>query len=207
MDYKGEFRLGNRQYRYPLTGTDQKSGYLLGCEALEGMRTGPAQEAFLEVFREYGLPSAIRSDNGSPFASTGRMGLSKLAVWLMRLGVELERIVPGHPEQNGRHERMHLTLKQDTTRPAGNNFLQQQKKSDVFRKVFNEERPHEALAKKTPISVYQRSERQLPDELEPLQYPLHDHTRPIAKNGCLHLLGVGLIYIGAALAGENVGLR
>lgn len=207
MDYKGEFRLGNRQYCYPLTVTDQRSRFLLACEALEGTRTGPTQEAFLEVFREYGLPSAIRSDNGAPFASTGRMGLSKLAVWLMRLGIELERIVPGHPEQNGRHERMHLTLKQDTTRPAGNNFLQQQEKFDVFRQVFNEERPHEALSMKPPSSVYQVSERRLPEELEPLQYPLHDHTRPVAQNGSLHLIGVGHVYIGAALAGENIDLR
>ncbi len=133
VDFKGEFKLGNGRYCYPLTVTDYASRYLLLCEALESVREAPAITAFEQLFLERGLPRAIRSDNGVPFASpNGLYNLSKLSVWWLRLGIEIERIKPGNPQQNGRHERMHLTLKQEATRPAGGNFLQQQAKFDAF---------------------------------------------------------------------------
>ena len=150
-DYKGEFQLSDRRYCYPLTVTDYCSRYLLLCEALESNREELAFPAFEPLFHERGLPRAIRSDNGVPFASPhGLFQLSKLSVWWLRLGISIERIRPGHPQQNGRHERMHLTLKKETTRPAGANILQQQAKFDAFLEEFNQERPHEALAMKCP---------------------------------------------------------
>jgi transposase InsO family protein len=141
-DYKGEFMLGDRRYCYPLTVTDHASRYLLLCEAMESNAEKTAFTAFERLFKERGLPAAIRSDNGVPFASpNGLFNLSKLSVWWLRLGISIERIKPGHPQQNGRHERMHLTLKKEATRPAGANLLQQQAKFDAFLEEFNHERP------------------------------------------------------------------
>ena len=154
-DYKGEFMLADRRYCYPLTVTDFASRYLLACEGLTTTKEQYAIPVFERVFREYGLPAAIRTDNGVPFASTSALyGLSKLSVWWLRLGIHLERIRPGHPEQNGRHERMHLTLKREATKPAAANALQQQARFDAFLEQFNRERPHEALAMKVPRDVY-----------------------------------------------------
>src|SRR6202521_1603252 len=154
-DYKGEFLLGNKKYCYPLTVTDHASRYLLLCEALESTCEALAFTAFARLFKERGLPTSIRSDNGVPFASPNSLfNLSKLSVWWLRLGITIERIQPGHPQQNGRHERMHLTLKTQTTRPAGGNSLQQQSKFDDFLEEFNNERPHEALDMKCPAEVY-----------------------------------------------------
>ena len=159
-DYKGEFRLGNRQYCYPLTVTDHASRYLLMCEALDSTRQDPAFSAFQRLFAERGLPDAIRSDNGIPFASpNGLYNLSRLSVWWLRLGIAIERIQPGQPQQNGRHERMHLTLKKEATRPPGANSLQQQERFDTFLNEFNNERPHQALAMKCPADVYRPSPR------------------------------------------------
>jgi transposase InsO family protein len=153
-DFKGEFKLGNGRYCYPLTVTDHASRYLLLCEALESVREDLAITAFEQLFRERGLPQAIRSDNGVPFASpNGLYNLSKMSVWWLRIGIQIERIKPGHPQQNGRHERMHLTLKKETTKPAGTNFLQQQARFDHFIEEFNGERPHEGLSMKTPRST------------------------------------------------------
>ena len=207
MDFKGQFRLGNRSYCYPLTISDHYSRYLTTCEALDCTKTADTELALNATFREFGLPLAIRSDNGSPFASTGRLGLSRLSVWLLRLGIDLERIEPGHPEQNGRHERMHLTLKQDATRPPATHQLKQQEKFDTFRRIYNEERPHEALQMKTPGSVYRPSKRRLPEGLAPLDYPLHDHVSRVARNGVFHFTGVGHVYLGMAFAGQEIGLR
>src|ERR1700693_453711 len=159
-DYKGEFQLGDKRYCYPLTVTDHASRYLLLCEALESNREHFAFLAFERLFKERGLPQAIRSDNGVPFASpNGLFNLSKLSVWWLRLGISIERIRPGHPQQNGRHERMHLTLKQEGTRPAGQNILQQQAKFDAFIEEFNTERPHEALGMKCPAEIYTPSSK------------------------------------------------
>jgi transposase InsO family protein len=154
-DYKGEFRLGNQAYCYPLTVTDHAARFLLLCEALESTREDLAFTAFKHLFAERGLPLAIRSDNGVPFASANALfNLSRLAVWWLRLGIAIERITPGRPQQNGRHERMHLTLKKEATRPPGFNSLQQQAKFDAFREEFNTERPHEALGMKArPTSI------------------------------------------------------
>src|SRR3954467_8792717 len=181
-DFKGEFKLGNGRYCYPLTVTDQASRFLLLCEALESTREERAFTAFERLFAERGLPNAIRSDNGVPFASpNGLFNLSKLSVWWLRLGISIERIKPGHPQQNGRHERMHLTLKQEATRPAGHNSLQQQARFDAFMHEFNTERPHEALAMKSPAQLYTASPRRY-DGLPDLDYPFHD--RDILVTAC-----------------------
>jgi transposase InsO family protein len=206
MDFKGQFRLGNRQYCYPLTVTDQASRYLLGCEALECTKAHPAAAALELVFRDYGLPTRMRSDNGSPFASTGLGGLTQLSAWLLRLGIGLERIDPGCPQQNGRHERMHLTLKQETTRPAAHSLLQQQERFDRFRTCFNDERPHEALDMQTPAKVYQPARRLFPDALPQPDYPLHDEVRPVSKGGQIRFRGRD-VSISKALMGQQIGLR
>ena len=167
---------GDKRYCYPLTVSDYASRYLLLCEAMESIKEQGAFTAFERLFQERGLPRAIRSDNGVPFASpNGLFNLSRLAVWWLRLGITIERIQPGHPQQNGRHERMHRTLKVEATRPAGSNFLQQQAKFDAFIHEFNHERPHEALAMKYPGEVYQPSTRPYQGIAE-LSYPFHDRT-------------------------------
>ena len=154
-DYKGEFMLGNRRYCYPLTITDFASRYLLTCEALVTTQEHFAFTVFDRTFREFGLPTAIRTDNGVPFASpTALYRLSKLAVWWLRLGIRIERIEPGHPQQNGRHERMHRTLKAEATKPAAPNVLQQQARFDTFVDRYNRERPHQALDMKLPVFAY-----------------------------------------------------
>lgn len=206
VDFKGEFKLGNGRYCYPLTATDHASRFLLMCEALESTREDPAITAFEQLFRERGLPAAIRSDNGVPFASPNALfNLSKLSVWWLRLGVSIERIRPGHPQQNGRHERMHLTLKQETTRPPGINSLQQQARFDDFVREFNTERPHEALAMKTPADAYAvspRPYRGLPE----LSYPMHDRDVLVTACGriCMHRKRINLSHV---LAGQRVGIK
>lgn len=205
-DYKGEFMLADKRYCYPLTVTDHASRYLLLCEAMESNREEPAFMAFERLFRERGLPRAIRSDNGVPFASpNGLFNLSKLSVWWLRLGIGIERIRPGHPQQNGRHERMHLTLKQEATRPAGANMLQQQARFDDFVEQFNRERPHEALAMQCPAEVYTPSPRPYRGIPEP-HYPFHDRTVVVTSCGrlCLHRKKINL---STSLAGQAVGIK
>jgi putative transposase len=175
--------LGNHKYCYPLTVTDHASRFLLLCEALSSTREEYAFAGFERLFRERGLPANIRSDNGVPFASPNALfNLSKLAVWWLCLGIGIERIKPGSPQQNGRHERMHLTLKKEATKPAGANFLQQQERFDKFIQIFNNERPHEALQMKCPAEIYQPSPRPysgLPD----IDYPFHDKTIVVTHCG------------------------
>jgi transposase InsO family protein len=205
-DFKGEFRLGNKSYCYPLTVTDHASRYLLLCEALESTREDLALTAFERLFQERGLPGAIRSDNGVPFASPNALfNLSKLSVWWLRLGISLERIRPGHPQQNGRHERMHLTLKREATRPPGLNSLQQQAKFDDFLEEFNQQRPHEALDMKCPAEVYAPSPRPYNGLPEP-SYPFHDTTINVTCCGriCLHRKKINLSTV---FAGQAVGLK
>jgi transposase InsO family protein len=205
-DFKGEFKLGNGPYCYPLTVTDHASRFLLLCEALESTREDTAITAFEQLFRVRGLPAAIRSDNGVPFASPNALfNLSKLSVWWLRLGIAIERIRPGHPQQNGRHERMHLTLKKEATRPPGMNSLQQQARFDAFVEEFNLERPHEALAMKTPAEVYAASSRPyrgLPD----LTYPLHDREVLVTACGriCMYRKRISISHV---LAGQRVGIK
>ena len=182
-DYKGEFMLADRRYCYPLTITDFASRYLFACEALATTKEAYAFPVFEAAFKEFGLPRAIRTDNGVPFASPNALfGLSRLSVWWLRLGIEIERIKPGHPQQNGRHERMHLTLKLETTKPAGNNFLQQQARFDDFIDCYNNERPHQALGMQCPAERYVPSARAY-QGLPELDYPLHDKTVTVTTCG------------------------
>jgi putative transposase len=205
-DYKGEFMLADRRYCYPLTITDFASRYLLGCEALSTTKEMYAFSVFERVFKEFGLPAAIRTDNGVPFASPNALyGLSRLSVWWLRLGIQIERIKPGHPEQNGRHERMHLTLKREATKPAGPNFLQQQARFDAFLARYNHERPHQALGMRVPGELYTvstRPYRGLPD----VAYPFHDWTAVVTHCGrlCFDRRKVNLSQV---FAGQQVGVR
>jgi putative transposase len=204
-DYKGEFMLGNRRYCYPLTITDFASRYLLACDALSTTKAMFAFPVFERAFKEFGLPLAIRTDNGVPFAApTALYRLSKLAVWWLRLGIHLERIAPGQPQQNGRHERMHLTLKKEATKPAAANVLQQQARFDTFVDRYNDDRPHQALAMKVPADVYERSPR-VYRGLDELAYPFHDATFTVTHCGriCFHGRKVNLSH---AFAGQNVGV-
>jgi transposase InsO family protein len=205
-DFKGEFKLGNGRYCYPLTVSDHASRFVLLCEALESTREELAFTAFEQLFDERGLPNAIRSDNGVPFASPNALfNLSKLAVWWLRLGIAIERIKPGKPQQDGRHERMHLTLKKEATRPSAMNSLQQQARFDSFASEFNVERPHEALAMKCPAEVYRPSDRPYRG-LPELAYPLHDRDVLVTSCGriCLHRKKIN---ISTVLAGQKVGIK
>ncbi len=205
-DFKGEFKLGNGRYCYPLTVTDQASRMLLACEALETTKEDGVFKAFQCLFAECGLPNAIRSDNGLPFASpNGLYNLSKLSVWWLRLGIALERIKPGHPQQNGRHERMHLTLKREATRPPGINSLQQQARFDEFLKEFNMERPHEALAMKVPGEIYSPSAKPYAG-LPEVDYPFHDRDILVTACGriCMHRKKVN---ISTVMAGQRLGIK
>lgn len=206
VDFKGEFLLGDRRYCYPLTVTDHASRYLLLCEALSSTREDPTIAAFHHLFQKHGLPRAIRSDNGVPFAtSNGLYNLSRLSVAWLRLGIRIERITPGRPQQNGRHERMHLTLKRETTRPAGQNSLQQQDRFDAFITEFNTERPHEALDMATPASRYSPSRRPFTG-LPELSYPLHDREVIVGNSGQIRLNKAN-VAISNVLTGQKLGLR
>jgi putative transposase len=205
-DYKGEFLLGNHRYCYPLTITDFASRYLIACEALSTTKERYAFGVFERAFEEFGLPQAIRTDNGVPFASAHALyGLSKLSVWWLRLGIQLERITPGHPEQNGRHERMHLTLKTEATKPAAANVLQQQGRFDAFINRFNHERPHQALDMQTPAARYTPSVRPYRG-LEDLDYPFHDWTAVITTCGriCYQRRKINVSQV---FAGQKVGVK
>lgn len=207
-DFKGHFRTADGQRCDPLTITDGHSRYLLRCQALGGF-TGyiAVKPLFMATFREYGLPEAMRTDNGSPFASTGLGGLSALSVWLIRLGIRLERIQPAHPEQNGRHERMHRTLKEATAKPPRANLKAQQRAFDVFRKEYNDERPHEALGQQTPARFYEPSPRDYPERL-PCQrgYPECWEKRMVRICGTIKWQGSEL-HLSKALVGQEIGLE
>jgi len=205
-DYKGEFLLGNKQYCYPLTITDYRSRYLLACEGLESTKTDFALSVFERTFKDFGLPAAIRTDNGSPFASANALfGLSKLSVWWLRLGIQIQRIKPGQPQQNGRHERMHLTLKTEATKPASFNFLQQQERFDEFVGVYNNRRPHQGLGGAYPGDVYTPSPREYHPPAEP-DYPYHDRTIRVTRCGRI-CIGKRKINFSTVFAGQLVGIR
>lgn len=204
-DYKGEFLLGNKRYCYPLTITDYHSRFLLACESLESTKEVFAFSVFERVFKEFGLPDAIRTDNGLPFSSPNALyGLSKLSVWWLRLGISIERIKPGNPQQNGRHERMHLTLKKETTKPPEYNFLQQQERFDCFQEVYNNERPHQAIAMRYPAELYTPSSR-VYSGLPELEYPFHDKTITVTQCGRI-CMGHIKINLTSVLAGQKVGI-
>jgi putative transposase len=205
-DYKGEFMLTDKRYCYPLTITDFASRYLICCDALHSTQARSAFTVFERAFKDFGLPRAIRTDNGSPFASASAIfGLSKLSVWWLRLGIGIERIQPGQPQQNGRHERMHLTLKKETTKPAANNFLQQQEKFDQFIECYNHQRPHQAIEMKYPGELYQPSTRPY-QGLSELEYPFHDRTIAVTMCGRV-CFGTRKINLSTVFAGQNVGVK
>ena len=183
VDFKGQFRLGNGHYCYPLTVQDAYSRYLLACDGLEGPLLQPTQHVFRRLFRTYGLPERIRSDNGQPFASCALGRLSQLSVWWLRLGIRPELIEPASPHQNGRHERMHRDLKAETTRPAASSLGAQQRRFDTFRRTFNEVRPHEALEQRRPAALYSPSDRLYQPRLQPITYPEHFEIRRVSTNG------------------------
>jgi len=182
-DFKGQFRTGNGLYCYPLTIQDGFSRFLLGCHGLTAPTIEGSRPVFERLFRQYGLPERIRTDNGAPFASNALGRLSRLSVWWVRLGIFPELIEPGQPQQNGRHERMHRTLKARTARPPERNLRAQQRRFDNFRSEFNHERPHEALGQELPASLYQPSTRSFPRKLPALEYPTHFEVRRVSHNG------------------------
>jgi transposase InsO family protein len=205
IDYKGQFKTGDGRYCYPLTVADQASRYLLACQALRSTQRLYARQVLERVFRTYGLPSAIRSDNGVPFVTTGLHGLSALSVWWMRLGIQHQRILPAHPQQNGAHERMHKTLKAETTRPPGGTLAAQQRAFTAFRQLYNAERPHAALHNDPPEVHYRPSPRPYPARLPPLEYPGHFLVKRITPAGTFRFKN-RLLFLGRALTHQPIGL-
>lgn len=206
LDFKGEFRLTSRKYCYPLTVMDSYSRYLLGCEALRSTSFRGTWPVLKRIFREHGLPVAVLSDNGPPFGPTGFARLSTMSIHLMRLDVQPVFIRPGNPQENGRHERMHLDLKTWATIPPEGSFPKQQKRFDGFQKFWNEERPHEALDLDRPVHRYQSSPRPYPEKIELPEYPGHFETRSVAKVGTFRWNGE-YVFLGSPLAGERIGLE
>lgn len=206
IDFKGWFHTRDGQICYPLTITDSYSRYLLRVQGLRKTGFEIVQPWMATTFHEYGLPEAIRSDNGPPFAGRGLGGLSRLSVWWMRLGIQVERIAPGKPQQNGRHERMHRTLKEETTRPAQADLRAQQRCFERFREEFNEERPHAALGQVPPALVYKASRRRYPLRLPPLVYEPGLQIRRVRSSGEIKWRG-GLHYVSECLIGEIVALE
>ncbi len=205
-DFKGQFRMGNARYCYPLTVTDGFSRFLLGCQGLSSTAVVEAKPVFTRIFKEYGLPQFIRTDNGVPFATNTLARLSRLSAWWVRLGVLPQLIEPGKPQQNGRHERMHRTLKAEATRPPAYSMRAQQLKLDRFRHEFNEQRPHEALDLHTPAARYQPSARSMPEKLPPLEYPDRFEVRYVSANGGIRW-NSAWVNLSITCAGEYVGLE
>ena len=203
-DFKGWFRTTDRTRCDPLTVADACSRFVLCCQIVPPSERG-VRPWFERTFQEYGLPRAMRSDNGSPFATTGAARLSHLAVWWLKLGIQLDRIDPGHPEQNGRHERFHLTLKQETATPPATTVRQQQRRFDQMRHEFNTERPHEALDQQPPARVYVPSPRPYPDRLEDPWYDATHQVRRVKATGQIRWQG-DLIFVSEAVRGELIGL-
>ncbi len=204
-DFKGWFRTTNGTRIDPLTISDAHSRYLLRCQAVEKTDTARVQAIFEVAFREYGLPQAIRTDNGAPFASTAIAGLSRLAVWWIKLGIVPERIQAGHPEQNGRHERMHRTLKQEVATPPAKDRRAQQRQLQQFRQEYNQVRPHEALGMQTPASVYAPSQREYPREMPQVDYPETMKVCPVKSHGHFRWKQRE-VFLSEVLWGERVGL-
>jgi transposase InsO family protein len=204
-DFKGQFRINNSRYCYPLTVTDAYSRYLLDCRALTTTGVEETKKVFHHLFEEYGLPKRIRTDNGVPFASLSASGLSRLSLWWIHLGICPERIAVGKPQQNGRHERMHRDLKEKTVKPPAASMRAQQNRFDHFSKEYNEVRPHEALDFKTPASLYTPSCRSMPRKLPPLESPGHYDVRYVNHNGCIYWRNEQ-VYLGYLLREHNIGL-
>lgn len=205
IDYKGWFRTGDGKRCDPLTITDGYSRYLLRCQGVGAADTIHTRAVLEGAFQEYGLPERMRSDNGAPFGSNGRGGLTALAVWWMRLGIEPERIQPGRPQQNGSHERMHLTLKQETASPSAGSLRSQQRRFDGFRQEYNHERPHEGLQMSTPGEHYEPSTRSYPRRLPEPTYPGWE-VRSVGRSGQFKF-SLKDVFVSHALAGQRIGLK
>lgn len=204
-DFKGWFRTSDKTRCDPLTISDACTRMLLCCQIVDKPDYAHTRPVFEHIFREYGLPLAIRTDNGPPFASVGAGGLSALSAWWVKLGIIPERIEPGHPEQNGRHERLHRTLKQDAIKPPAATREAQQKKCDSFLSVYDNERPHEALGQVPPASLYVPSSRRYPEKLGDIEYPPMTEVRRVRSNGQIKWRGE-LVFVSEALVGEMVGI-
>jgi transposase InsO family protein len=204
IDHKGQFRMGNGRYCFPLTIADHVSRYLLACEALSSTRLSEAWPVIVRVFRENGLPKAMQSDNGPPFGSPNG-GLSTMSIRLMMLGVLPVFGRPAHPQDNGRHERMHRDLKAETTRPPAMNLVAQQKRFDDFSSRYNLERPHEGIEMQRPASVFTRSVRPYPRRQSPPHYAAHFETRKVSQTGSIKFAGQH-IFVAKALDGHTIGL-
>jgi transposase InsO family protein len=205
-DFKGQFRTRDGRYCYPLTIVDRYSRLLLACQGLRSTQSTRARAVFARVFAEYGLPEAIRTDNGGPFATVGLRGLSTLNVWWLRLGIQHQRIQPAHPEQNGAHERLHKTLKAEAIRPPRATLASQQRAFNVFRREYNAERPHAALAGATPLSHYVASPRPYPRVLPPPEYPAHFLVKPVTSMGYFRFK-THLVFTARALQHQQLGLE
>ncbi len=205
-DYKGQFRLKNSEYCFPLTISDLSSRYILGVDAHPAISMEKTFRYFTTVFHTYGLPNRIRTDNGTPFASNALARLSQLSVWFIKLGIYPELIEPGEPQQNGIHERMHRTLKQEATIPPANSMRAQQHKFDGFREEFNQVRPHEAIAMKRPAEIYQSSSRAMPKRIDSYEYPGHYIVRRVSRAGTIRVFGKQ-IFVSHTLDEDYVGLE
>jgi putative transposase len=205
-DFKGHFRTRDGIYCYPLTIADQHTRYLLACHGLLSTKGHGVRPVFDRLFREYGLPRAIRTDNGVPFATTGIHGLSQLNVWWLRLGIQHQRILPAHPEQNGAHERMHKTLKGEACRPPRAALPTQQRAFNTFRRLYNDERPHEALQERPPAALYRPSPRGYSGALPPVEYPGHFLVKRVTNAGTIRLKK-RLLFLANALKQHPVGLE
>ena len=205
-DFKGQFKTGDGQYCYPLTVTDHFSRAWLVCRGLSSGKTTLVRPVFRALFREVGLPDAIRTDNGAPFASTGIHGLSSLNVWWMQLGIVHQRISPASPQQNGQHERMHRELKRETARPAAGTSKPQQRRFDAFRRRYNDERPHEGIGDCTPTSLWMPSTRPYPERIARPDYPSHMEVRRVSTAGTFRLHSQQP-FLSQTLKGEDIGLE
>lgn len=205
-DFKGQFKTGDGQYCYPLTVTDHFSRALLVCRGLRSVKTADAQPVFRALFREVGLPDAIRTDTGAPFASTGIHGVSRLNVWWMQLGIVHQRITPASPQQNGQHERMHRELKRETARPAASSLRTQQRRFERFRARYNDERPHEGIGNQTPASLWTPSARDYPERIAPPIYPPHMEVRRVSTAGTFRL-HAAQPFLSQTLKNEDIGLE
>lgn len=206
VDFKGHFRTRDGIYCYPLTVADQHTRYLLACHGLLSTKGCGVRPIFERLFRQYGLPAAIRTDNGVPFATTGIHGLSQLNVWWMRLGIQHQRILPAHPQQNGAHERMHKTLKAEAIRPPRANLATQQRTFNAFRWVYNDERPHQSLNGRTPASLYSPSSRPYSRTLPPVNYPGHFIVKSVTNAGTIRFKA-RLLFLAHSLSHHPIGLE